>query len=323
MPGEIVHRTLTMRNAVSATDFGAKMGSYGSLENLLRHLHGRYKMIAERRALTGGLVIEGRNVVRSRTGHTFLHLVSYTPDDEISVVPEAGAVSDADLALIAPPKDADFLDGELMLLVKDNDVMMCRSGLGESGFLSYVSSLARRARIPSVDYTFHLMKRADVDKLEMIRNEGVKSVSMNAIANQAAVGHVKRGRVEHGSISKRVIGSAWEEISAILGLEGEIPVEAENLKVEVLLSFDKRRGTDIDQRQIEFIAEQMLADEENDGFSIETLTGRKIRAEDIVLSKQEKFTAYGKSVKHRDAWAALRAFYDELTAKPHGEGTLR
>lgn len=316
MPRETVHRTLTMRSAVSATDFCAKAGSHGSLESLLRHLHGRFKTIAERRALTDGQVVEGRNILRSRTGHTFLHFVAYTPDDKISVVPEAGDVSDADLALVAPPKNADFLDGELMLLVKDNDVLMCRSDLSESAFLSYVSQLAQRARVSSVDSTFHLMKRADVDKLEMIRNEGVKSVSMNAIANEASITRLKRGRVEHESFSKRVVGSVLEEISAILGLEDDIPAEAENLKVEVLLSFDKRKGTDIDQRQIEFIAEQMLADEKNDGFAIETLTGRKIRADDIVLSKPVKFAAYGKSVQHKEAWAALRAFYDELTAKP-------
>jgi hypothetical protein len=90
------------------------------------------------------------------------------------------------------------------------------------------------------------------------------------------------------------------------------------LKVEVLFTFDKRRGTELDQRQLASLAEAVLADDE-DGFAIETLSGRKVRADEIVLSKVVRLPAFGKSVRHRDAWGALREFYGELNRQHYVE----
>jgi hypothetical protein len=193
-----------------------------------------------------------------------------------------------------------------MLLVNHNDVVVCRSGLGENAFGSYVLGLAERHGFDTATVAFRLMRRADVDKLRMIRNDGVKRVSMNAVAHQASIEHVERT-----SVRQRILGEVWDEIRAVLGLDGRVPEDAENLKVEVLFSFDKRRGTELDQRQIEFLAEQMLADED-EGFMIETLSGRKTKAQDIVLSKPVRIPSFGKSVQYNKAWGALRAFYTEL-----------
>lgn len=306
MAPQPLHRTLTLRTAVSAADFGAANGGPGSLVEVLRELHDRFATVPERRAIYEGQVVEGRHIHRDRNGMTLVHLVAYTPDDQISVVPRAGDVPAADLALLDAPPDTEFLDGELMLLVNDNDVAVCRSGLGESALTSYVLGLGERHGLDTAMLAFRLMKRADIDKLHMIRSEGVKRVSMNAIAHQASVEHVERM-----SVRQRILGEVWDEIRAVLGMEGRVPEDAENLKVEVLFSFDKRRGTDLDQRQIEFLAEQMLADEE-EGFMIETLSGRKVRAQDIVLSKPVRIPSFGKSVHYNEAWGALRTFYTEL-----------
>lgn len=307
MAPETVHRTLTLRTALSAADFGGGNGGPGSLANVLRDLHGQFDTVPERRAMAEGRVIEGRHVHRDPDGMTLLHLVGYTPDDQVSIVPQAGEVAAADLALLDPPANADFLDGEIMLLVKDNDVAICRSGLGEGAFISYVFQLAERYEMDVAAVAFQLMKRADIDKVEMIHREGVKRLSMNAVAHQVSVQHAQRV-----SMRERVVGEVWDEIRAVLGLDEKVPQDAENLKVEVLFSFDKRRGTEIDQRQISFLAEQMLAQEDDQGFMIETLAGRKVRAEDIVLSKPVRIPAFGKSIHYNEAWGALRAFYAEL-----------
>ena len=306
MAPQTLHRTLTLRTAVSAADFGGNDGGPGSLAEVLRALHERFATVPERRAMYEGQVIEGRHIHRGLNGVTLLHLVAYTPDDQISVVPRAGDVPAADLLLLDPPPNTEFLDGELMLLVNDNDVAVCRSGLGENAFGSYVIGLAERHGLDTAMVAFRLMKRADIDKLRMIRNDGVKRVSMNAIAHQASVEHVERT-----SVRQRILGEVWDEIKAVLGVEGRVPEDAENLKVEVLFSFDKRRGTELDQRQIEFLAEQMLADKD-EGFMIETLSGRKVRSQDIVLSKPILIPSFGKSVHYNEAWEALQAFYAEL-----------
>lgn len=312
---ETVTRTLTLRTAVSMKDFGAENKGPGTLGNVLREVHSAFGTIRERRATFDGHVVEGRNLLEERDGMTLLHLVAYTPDDQISVVPRAGEEQAADLALIDAPEDTEFLDGEIMLLVKDNDVAICRSGLGEGALYSYVLQLADRHGLDSTDVAFQLMKRADVDKLAMIQREGVKRLSMNSLAHEASVARARRETVREA-----VLGNLLDEIKAILGVDERIPQDAENLKVEVLLTFDKRRGTEIDQRQLSFLAQQMLEEDEDEGFMIETLSGRKFRANDIVLSEPVRITSFGKSIHHMEAWGALREFYRKLSERPRHSG---
>ena len=89
MPILTVHRTLTLRTAVSLADFGEANGGPGSLGAVLQLIHDQLVAIRSWRALFDGQVIEGRNVQQLQNGMTLLHLVAYTPDDQISVVPRA------------------------------------------------------------------------------------------------------------------------------------------------------------------------------------------------------------------------------------------
>lgn len=310
MAAKTVHRTLTLRSAVSLADFGAANGGPGYLEAVLRLIHERFTSIRERRAFFENQVIEGRNIEQLDNGMTLLHLVAYTPDDQISVVPSAGDQVNADLALLDPPDNAEFLDGELMLLVSENDVAICRSGLNESAFINYVVHLGSELSLPTATLEFQLLKRADIDELEMIRREGIKSVSMNSIAHAASVEASQRE-----TLKQSVLGNTLDELKALIGIEEDIPEDAENLKIEVLLSFDKRKGTELDQRQLAYIAEKMLEEEEESGFVIETLSGRKVRANEVVLSKPVRIEAFGKSVRYKEAWGTLRVFYDELSGR--------
>ncbi len=45
---------------------------------------------------------------------------------------------------------------------------------------------------------------------------------------------------------------------------------------------------------------------------IETLSGKKVRAEEIVLSKPVRFQGFGKSIGYLDGWGALTEFYQGL-----------
>jgi hypothetical protein len=220
-------------------------------------------------------------------------------------------VSHADLTLVEAPENTEFLDGQFMALVNGDDVVVCRDGLGESNFISYVLGLAEAANMDSAKLSFSLMKRADIDKMELIRREGIQSIAMNTIAHQASVSNVER-RIDRRNLRERIAGGALSELKAILGIGEDVPPDAENLKVEVLFSFDKRGGTELDQRQLSELAEKMI-DEEQDGFAIKTLQGRTVRADDIVISKPVRVPAFGKSVHHSHVWDELKAFYSEIS----------
>lgn len=309
MPNEVAHRTLSMRTAVSLTEFGRNNGGPGDLERLMRAFHTQFNTVPQRRMEINGQILEARNVNDADSSRPMLlHLVAYTPDDQVPVVPRVRDVRGAELELVDAPENTEFLDGQLMALVSRNDVLICRDGLGDSSLMSYVAMLVNRAGFNGPAMAFQLMKRPDIDKVEMIRREGIKSISMNTIANKASADHIERRHVR-----ERLAGGLLDELKAILGLDDEVPEDAENLKVEIMFSFDKRDGTVLDQRQLAQLAERVL-EEEDEGFSIETLHGRKVRAKDIVLSKPVKLPTFGKSVHHADAWEALGEFYEEISA---------
>jgi hypothetical protein len=307
MPRTVLTRTLSMRTAQSVSEFNKLNGGPGSFERLLRILHSIYANVPQRRVESGGQVIEARNVDGVNPGTTLLHLVAYTPDEQMPGVPNAARnAASADLILLEAPDDVEFLDGQLMAFIRENDVLLCKDGLGEAALVAYALGLARRNGMDTASLAFHLMKRADIDKIEMIRRDGIKSVSMNTVAHQTSVDHVERHNVR-----ERITGRVIDELKAVLGMADEVPEDVENLKVEVLFTFDKREGTVVDQRQLVDLAERMV--NEDDGFSIETLSGKTLRAEDVILSKPIRLPAFGKSVHHADAWVALADFYAELS----------
>lgn len=311
MPKDRVNRTLTLRSAMSNTDFGHGSGGPGTLERLVKQLHGHLTTIAQRRAKFQDFVIECRHTEESARG-LFLHIAAYTPDDLIAVVPSAGRSRAADLQLVEPPPNTEFHDGDLMAFIKGDDVVLCRSGLSEAALSAYVYDLANARNIPPAISSFALFKRADVDKLAMVRRDGIKSVRLSGVAHSASV-----TRAERESVKQAIFGNLMEELKALAGITDAVPEDAENLKVEVLFSFDKRNGTALDQQELEKLAEHMLESDE-EGFTIKTLSGRTIRSDDVVISKVVSLKAFGKTVDYSEAWEALITFYREISVRPGG-----
>ncbi|MCV0371687.1 hypothetical protein [Filomicrobium sp.] len=302
---ELVNRTLSLREAYNINNFGAESGGPGSLESLLRSAHTDDLNHADRKAKVGNLIVQARNFL-NETSYHLLHLVAYVPDDKMQVVPLTD--TDAELELADPPDETEYLDGEMMLLVQGNDVLMCKCGLSESAMLNFVEQVGEKLGFESEIVRCNLGKRIDIDKMAMIKKEGVHRLSMNALAHSVSV-----DAAERSTVRRKFAGVIFDEVRDILGVEAEVPEDAENLKVEVSLTFDKRRGTEIDKRQLQVMAETIL-DDEDGGFAIETLAGRKVRADDILLSKAVMLPAFGKSVRHEDAWERLIEFNQEIRA---------
>jgi len=182
----MVARTLSFRTAVSMDDFTGMDGHNRNLQYILDNLHQRYTTVGERQVEIDGQVLQVRNL-ETRDGSSMIHLVAYTPNDEIAVVPDADDVETADLILAEAPDETEFLDGEIMFLINDNNVGICRCGIGEGKLYLYVEELARRAGYDTANLAFRLYPRADVDKMAQVMREGVHRLSMNALANEISI----------------------------------------------------------------------------------------------------------------------------------------
>lgn len=129
-------RTLTLREAVHINDFG----HLGSLEQVIRALHPNPTTAQERTAPAGPSFVQCRSLLFA-ADHVLMHLVGYTPDDLIQVLPVAGQ----DVQLAEAPPGMEILDGESMLHIRGNSVLVCRCGLPDGALMSYV--VFRRASL--------------------------------------------------------------------------------------------------------------------------------------------------------------------------------
>ncbi len=299
----MINRTLTLREAANVNDFAG----FGTLEGVLRAIHQQDAPPQDRTAPSGQSFVQCRSLHIS-ADHLLIHLVGYTPDDLIQVLP----VNEPGVQLAEAPAGMEFLDGEMMLHVRGNSVLICRCGLPDGAFMAYVEYFAAAMGQAAGAVHFALGKRVDVDKLALIAEEGVHKLRMNAVAH--AVSTEGGGRT---TVIEKVTGTILDEIKDLLAIEHALPEEAENLKVEVSLSFDKRKGTQVDRDSLQQLAETVL-DQGDDGFQIETMTGRKVRAADILLSKTVAMQKFGKSVHHQEAWGHLVTFDQELRAPENG-----
>jgi len=302
----MVARTLSFRTAVSMDDFTGMDGHNRNLQYVLDNLHQRYTTVGERQVEIGGQVLQVRNL-ETRDGSSLIHLVAYTPDDEIAVVPDADDVETADLILAEAPDETEFLDGEIMFLINGNDVGICRCGIGEGKLYLYVEELARRAGYDTANLAFRLYPRADVDKMAQVMREGVHRLSMNAIANEISIN-------EADTAVESLLSSTLRELGALIGFEPQEAQDIENLKVGVSFDFNKINGTAIDQQSLTSLAQRIL-DEDEHGFVIETLEGNRFKADDVLLTRRVNFEPFGKSIYFRRAWEQLVIFYGTLTRR--------
>ncbi|TWD54557.1 hypothetical protein FB480_103469 [Agrobacterium vitis] len=304
MAKEVTKKILQTKLAISERAFRTNQNPRLSIKEAIVAINEKFKTQAERRAPSGERIVECRSY-RPVEGVLGMYLVGYVPDDKMGIVPQNQEALD----LLPAPEGTEFLDGELMALISDEAVIVCRLGLYESALNSYIGFLGQKAGLDKDDSAFIFKNRTDVDKLKLIKDDGVASIRFDGVASEAAIKNTDNGADK--SYVQKLMASVWEEIQA-LTYGGETEREIENLKLEVLLKFDKRSGTTIDQAEIQDVAEHIA--DGDDGFTITTLSGRTIKPNDVLLNKKVSLKKYGKSVAFEEVFGEMLKYHKELTA---------
>lgn len=297
-------KTLTYRRAHFLED------GKGPLESYLVEAHKRLPNIENRTiADDGHNVLECRDFNHKHGTGAFLHIAAYTPGEHASVVPRIKGVSAGALQTAAPPDGCEFMDGDVMVFVSGNHVIFCSSSLHEKQAERYLTRIVELANIDVHAENFSLSKVANVNKIKLLKNQGVKSINLNASLYSATLDHLERT-----TVNKRLTGGIAEQILAIFGKDKNDKdlEDAENLSVSLKLSFDSRKkGASFGREKLESLA-NMLVNEDDDGFTIETLSGEKVKSDDITLRKKISMLKFGKTVYCNDAWKELENYYLEL-----------
>src|SRR3569833_2823276 len=103
-----------------------------TLEQALVIAHSRLPTTATRTfQQASGNEIQGARIDHNRYGF-FLQVASYTPDEPTSTIAKSRSGTSAVIGAEPAPHGKDYLDGDVFILVKGNDVLLCPSRVRET-----------------------------------------------------------------------------------------------------------------------------------------------------------------------------------------------
>lgn len=160
--------------------------NHQTLETLLRNAHMTYSTVAKRTFKLGsGAEIKCANYSDKKGSHLLLQLASYVPDQPTSTISKNNKTSSSSIQAEPAPNGKDYLDGDVFVLVNDNHVILCLSGVRDSVVDIYFRKILNKSKTKIE--TFTLDKVANISKVKMIQEQGVKELCLGASLYDASI----------------------------------------------------------------------------------------------------------------------------------------
>lgn len=279
-----------------------------TLQKCLADALANLKTIDERTIVRGGTHTRSLKH-KVGTGGIYLHITADTPGEAASVVPKATpGTAELDLKIEQAPPDGEWLDGDAFLYVSGDHVCMCSTAIRDSTIQNYLFELFKKAQLRRDSIRFQLMKAADITKLKMLHNQGVKELEIRGTLYKVTADFEnRRGRVSGG------LGAVGKHIAGFFKKPND--VTPDGLRVMVTLKVDRRFGKEISlgEKRIEAMAADVVKNSsEVEDFVIITKTGQKINPREIFMRSKVSIDSDGKTVDRDKAWRELLAFFNQL-----------
>ncbi len=248
---------------------------------------------------------------RRQQGGIFLHLTADTPGEAASTIPKLLNQADVDVGEAGPPQDAEFMDGDAFVFIRDDHVCFCAGELRDASIAYFLASLFLKADLGGASSQFVLNRVADVEKIQLIQERGVKEIVLDASLYEATA-HYNARNAQPASVLRSIGRTFWSLLA-----HDDNDDRDDNLQVQVSIAADGRvrHNAEFGYRRLEALAEKVVENERaGDQYAIITKDNQKITAGEITLHKTARITAFGKSVSRDPAWNELLAYYQELAA---------
>lgn len=250
---------------------------------------------------------------RDYLGNGFaVHCGRFTDGQGVGTIPTVPAPA-VEVAERQPEPGENFLNSDLMAIVRGNHVISINAGRNGGSLRIYFQQLFRKANFPDPTRQFELARVGSPDKLAIIEEFGVKSVDLEVDISEAAAVELVDGEAagSYWSSIKCSIGGAFNALTAKDEAVEQLRL-AEKGSVKMTINVPKgdlesaRHGLD------EF-AEEVLEDEEADGFVIHLRNGGgAIRPNEVAVRKQVRLETAANTVSVHQAWDAMNTYMGEL-----------
>jgi hypothetical protein len=297
-------KTISYRRAVWV------QGAHGlTLEKCIREAHAVLKSVDDKTIGHGGQLTKSAKQKNYAPGGLFLHLTVETPGEATSIVPHvAPTAPDVDLKTQKAPSNAEYLDGDAFLFVRDDHVVLCTTGIRDGAVAHFLYELFKKAKLRQDSTRFILEKIADVTKLKMLHAQGVKEIELDAALFKATAEFTQRKTDAFGSLG--AVGKFFKSL-----IDKPYDVTPDGLMVSVGLRIDRRfqKKISVGYKTIEDIAANAIKNyKAKDAYTIITKSGQRISPTEIFVKTNVEIDSHGKTVDRDKAWRELSHFYETL-----------
>ena len=290
-----------------------------NLQQLIDDTYSRLHTLESRtHQFSDGISLQTRHYnKRARLHGSQLHVVAFTNNEPTTIVPRPKPRQvDADLGQAMPPRDADYMDGEVFLLIRGNHVLICAAGVAvsDSKVARFIEHLVLASGASTSTVSIFLHRVADVSKLKLIGRHGVKALALNASMDDAGLRNTLRT-----SARKKILGGVLDTFKALVSMDDEeTDDEARaHLEAEVTIKVDRYGRGEISQTKLNELAK--LALDEDEGVRVVLTNGTVLAGNRISTHKYFEITHKAKGMFRTDALDKMDGYMNELKADGYFE----
>lgn len=256
------------------------------------------------------------------TGGLLFQAAGYVPGQAALLVPHAKTkAANCDSEEANPPPLKSYQDGEVFCLVKGDHVFICISGKRESFADNFIRHMLFKSNQDHLLDLLSIEAIANVQKVKQIKQQGVKSIELNASLYEATLDYESRKAASTNvdrNFKEVVVDSILETLKAVF-TDSDNPDlrdigKKENLNAKIVFSFDGRKKSkgEVGMERLEVAANDLLADGDEDGFKIVTGSGHRMTADHVRIREVFQLPSFGSSVIRVDAYEKLEEFCEKL-----------
>ncbi|MDD2998747.1 MAG: hypothetical protein PHV05_06755 [Candidatus Riflebacteria bacterium] len=298
---------MTKQRTLYYRRFNAVTPNGETLQELIDKAHGKLLTTKQRSFSYSKGEIQGLEFEKQKN-RTLLHVSFHIPGQPTSLVPKATTSLAGLTKEETPPQDYDYMEGDIFALIRKNHVVVCPSGVRDSILKGYISEVTGKI---GFSFPFTLDPVANMEKITLLEQEGVKAILLNSSVYQATVDNQNR-QTQKANFWGKISQEFLEMIYGTSFISPDELKKYENVSLKLGISFDSRKlFAENSKDRLTEIGKQIVLDEE-DKFKILTNAGNKISPNDINISKQVDVRKHGKSVSKDDAFANLLEYFEEL-----------
>jgi hypothetical protein len=261
-----------------------------------------------------GSIIEIRHRRAALGQPIFLHLVSYMPGAEGSVVPNVP--NDADfgaLSTVPPPNNSNFLGSSLVAMLVGNHCLFCAEGSNISTLRLYFQNIFRRGGRPSRDEQFDFVPVPDREVLQALQAQDVMTIGLDVTLDEYDTNH-QIIESDTFSIKQNIIAIFRDFFERDENIRQIRSMDLSNVNAKVSLSIDGRHRGGVSQLEFDEDARTIMNDLEP-GFYIKTRNGTRITHNSMKISRIVEIAVQNETIDHASAWLRMEEFHAELIAQ--------